>query len=231
MSEGARRAPSFLPRSGRNLRGMTPAQFAATYGPTARVVSNGTGIDNVVLMAQWANETAWGTAVFGNNLGNIRCSPTTFCRYATLDDFASACIATFHNGFYNAVLAATTAEAQLAALVASPWSSNHYGGNLHPFYDPLEAYELTPAQDAELTELLNGVRDISGALFQPTTDPTYGNFARLFEAKLKAAAANPPPATVDFTPVLNAITQVQTALTALQTAVTAIKVKTDRDLA
>ena len=210
---------------------MTPAQFVATYGGTAQVVSSGTGIDNVVLMAQWANETAWGTVVVGNNLGNIRCSPTTFCSYASLDDFASACIATFHNGFYDAVLSATTAEAQLAALVASPWSSNHYGGTLHPFYDPLEAYELTPTQDAELTELVNGIRDISGALFFPASDPTYGNFAKLFEAKLKAAAANPPPVTVDFTPVLNAIAQVQTALTALQTAVTAIKMKTDKDLA
>jgi hypothetical protein len=210
---------------------MTPAQFAATYNPTAQLVGQGTGIDNVVLLAQWANETAWGTVVVGNNLGNIRCSPTTFCRYATLDDFATACIATFHNGFYNAVLSATTAEDQLAALVASPWSSNHYGGTLHPFYDPLEAYEMTPAQDAALTEALAGVRDLNGALFYPTTDPTYGNFAKLFEAKLKAAAANPPPATVDFTPVLNAIAQVQTALTALQTAVTAIKAKTDKDLA
>src|SRR6267143_4271348 len=166
---------------------MTPAQFAATYGTTARTVSDGTGIDSAVLLAQWANETAWGTVVFGNNLGNIRCSPTSFCRYATLDDFAAACIATFHNGFYNAVLAATTAEAQLAALVASSWSSNHYGGTLRPFYDPLEAYEMTPAQDAALTEALAGVRDLNGALFYPTTDPTYGNFAKLFEAKLKAA--------------------------------------------
>src|SRR6267143_4017112 len=116
---------------------MTPAEFAATYNPTAHAVGRGTGIDNVVLLAQWANETAWGTVVVGNNLGNIRCSPTTFCRYATLDDFATACIATFHNGYYNAVLAATTAEAQLAALVASPWDSGHYGGTLHPFYDPL----------------------------------------------------------------------------------------------
>ena len=210
---------------------MTPAQFAAAYNPTAQAVGRGTGIDNVVLLAQWANETAWGTVVVGNNLGNIRCSPTTFCRYASLGDFVTACIATFHNGYYNAVLAATTAEAQLAALVASPWDSNHYGGTLHPFYDPLEAYEMTPAQDAALTEALNGVRDINGALFYPPTDPTYGNFAKLFEAKLKAAAANPPPATVDFTPVLNAIAQVQTAMTALQAAVTAIKTKTDKDLA
>src|SRR6266850_6934651 len=173
---------------------MTPAQFAGAYNPTARAVGGGTGIDNVVLLAQWANETAWGTVVVGNNLGNIRCSPTSFCRYASLSEFAAACIDTFHNGYYNAVLAATTAEAQLAALVASPWSSSHYGGSLQSFYVPLEAYEMTPEQDAALTEVLNGLRITNGALFRPVTDPTYGQYAKLFEAKLKAAAANPPPA-------------------------------------
>jgi hypothetical protein len=214
---------------------MTPAQFAGAYNATARTVSDGTGIDNVVLLAQWANETAWGTVVVGNNLGNIRCTPTAFCQYATLADFATACIATFHNGFYNAVLAATTPQAQLAALVASPWSSNHYGGSLDSFYQPLEAYEMTPAQDAALTEVLNGTRDLNLALFYGLGTPNpANNFSNLLDGKLKAAEATgppPPPATVDLTPVLNAIAQVQTALGALATAVTAIKAKTDKDLA
>jgi hypothetical protein len=78
---GRKRPPIAL-----NLGTMTPAEFAAKYNSTAHAVGRGTGIDNVVLLAQWANETAWGTVVVGNNLGNIRCSPTTFCRYATLDD-------------------------------------------------------------------------------------------------------------------------------------------------
>jgi hypothetical protein len=117
---------------------MTPLQFATAYFPTATRVSAGTGIDSTVLLAQWANETAWGTVVVSNNLGNIRCSPTTFCRYATLDDFATACVATFHNGFYEPVLRAGTPSAQLAAIVASPWSSGHYGGSLQSFYLPLE---------------------------------------------------------------------------------------------
>jgi len=203
---------------------MTPAQFAGSYNPTARAVGAGTGIDNVVLLAQWANETAWGTAVAGNNLGNIRCSPTNFCSYASLDDFATACIATFHNGFYNAVLAAKTPEDQLAALVASPWSSGHYGGNLHPFYDPLEAYEMTPAQDQTLNAIygiLSGARLPSKAADQALKD---------IEAAVHAIQ-KPPAPVVDFKPVLDAIAQVQTALAALQTAVTAIKVKTDKDLA
>jgi hypothetical protein len=132
---------------------MTPGDFAAAFGPTARLVSAGTGIDPVVLLAQWANETAWGTAVVGNNLGNIRCSPTSFCRYVSLEDFAAACVATFHNGFYDAVLAAPTADAQLAAIVASPWSSGHYGGSLQSFYVPLEVFEMTPEEHQWLQSL------------------------------------------------------------------------------
>lgn len=140
---------------------MTPGDFAARFGDTARVVSAGTGIDPIVLLAQWANETAWGTQLAGNNLGNIRCSPTTFCRYATLDDFAAACIATFHNGFYGAVLAATTAQDQLAAIVASPWSSGHYGGSLQSFYDPLEVYEMTPEEHAWLKAVYTVLSPVS----------------------------------------------------------------------
>jgi len=208
---------------------MTPAQFAATYGATARVVSDGTGIDNVVLLAQWANETAWGTVVVGNNLGNIRCSPTTFCRYATLDDFAAACIATFHNGSYNAVLAAKTAEAQLAALVASPWSSSHYGGNLHPFFDPLEAYEMTPSESATLSQVYYLLT--SGSDSYPGHPGTRPIITKAETDAILAAIKAVPPGTVDLQPVLTAIGQVQTSLTALQTAVTAIKAKTDKDLA
>src|SRR5216683_5214178 len=169
---------------------MTPADFSATYVTTARAVSDGTGIDSAVLLAQWANETAFGTVVVGNNLGNIRCSPTTFCTYATLDDFATACIATFHNGFYDAVLAATTPAAQLAALVASPWSGGHYGGTLQPFYDPVEVYEMTPGEDATLNRsdsILSGSRLRSKAVDQALID---------IEKEVKAIAS-PPPATVD----------------------------------
>lgn len=131
---------------------MTPQQFVAAYLPTAQRVSAGTGIDSFVLLAQWANETAWGAVIRGNNLGNIRCSPTSFCQYATLDDFADAAVRTFHNGYYPNVLAATTVAAQLAAIVASPWSSGHYGGSLQSFYEPLEALDLTPDQAQELKD-------------------------------------------------------------------------------
>ena len=159
---------------------MTPGDFAARFGITARTVSAGTGIDPIVLLAQWANETAWGTAVVGNNLGNIRCSATSFCQYATLGDFAAACVATFHNGFYSAVLAATTAQDQLAAIVASPWSSGHYGGSLQSFYDPLEVFEMTPSESAELH-----------AIYEQFVSPTFLTVDARFKAIRDQIAALP----------------------------------------
>jgi hypothetical protein len=109
---------------------MNAVDFHAAYAETARLVARGTGILPNVLLAQWAVETAWGEAVNNRcNLGNIRCSRVTFCQYATLDDFAAACVATWHNGNYPNVLGAGTAAAQLDAIAASPWSSDHYGGS------------------------------------------------------------------------------------------------------
>ncbi len=113
---------------------MTTTQFNGTYLHIAQLVSAGTGINAYVLLAQWACETDYGNVVVGNNLGNIRCSSTTFCQYATLDDFAAACIATWHNGYYSDVLLAQGVSAQLAAICASPWDAGHYGGSLAAFY-------------------------------------------------------------------------------------------------
>jgi hypothetical protein len=157
---------------------VTAQEFHVAYRPTADAVSRGTGIDAIVLLAQWANETAWGTVVVGNNLGNIRCSPSSFCRYATLGDFALACIATWHNGFYAAVLAAQGPAAQLAAIVASPWSSGHYGGSLQSFYIPLEAFEMTPDQDAKLEETRNKVNEVWDLLTRGTHAPQNPNWIR-----------------------------------------------------
>jgi hypothetical protein len=137
---------------------VTPAEFHSAYRGCADEVSAGTGIDPIALLAQWANETAWGQAVFGNNLGNIRCSPSTFCRYPTLDDFALAAIAVFHNGLYEPVLAADNAISQLEAIVASPWDSGHYGGSLDAYYTPLEEFELTPDEHIWLKAIYDQVR-------------------------------------------------------------------------
>ncbi len=210
---------------------MTPAAFAATYGSTARAVSAGTGIDPVVLLAQWANETQWGTQVSGNNLGNIRCG-TGFCQYATLADFAAACIATFHNGFYGPVLSARTAEAQLAAIVASPWAAGHYGGNLHPFYDPLEDFEMTPQEHDWLQQLHDSWLTRSANPTGPTAtllDTWIIARGQIADVQKKITAI--PPGSTDLTPVLNAIAtndaDLDTAIASLATSLTAVKTAGD----
>jgi len=119
---------------------VTPANFAGAYKTTAEQVWAGTGIAPSALLAQWANETAWGTSWAGApfNLANIENAGRVIA-YPSLAAFVQACIATWHNGFYSRVLAARTANDQLAAIVASPWSAGHYGGSLAGFYAPFAA--------------------------------------------------------------------------------------------
>lgn len=139
---------------------MTPKAFTESYLLTAQHVSAGTGIDPYVLLAQWACETGWGEFVYGYNLGNIRDKPGSFARYLSLSDFARACIDTWHNGYYPNVLAAQGAEAQLAAICASPWDAGHYGGSLQAFYAPLEVSDMTPAESALLTDTHNKTNEV-----------------------------------------------------------------------
>ena len=113
---------------------MTPQQFTATFLPYAEQVAAGTGIDDGVLLAQWAVETAWGSGEFNqNNLANIRCVAGIPCvggfsQFPTITDFVACAIATWHNGDYPDVLAARGAEPQMLAIGASPWDAGGYTG-------------------------------------------------------------------------------------------------------
>jgi len=149
---------------------VVPTYFQTVYMPEADAVSHGTGIDPYVLLAQWGRETGWGSVVNNqNNLANIRCPShpggpyDSFCQYPTLGDFALACIATWHNGYYAAVLAAVGAETQMAAICASPWDSGHYGGSLQPDYDLLEVSLMSDAQYTSLQATLGNVRATQAA--------------------------------------------------------------------
>ena len=170
---------------------MTPQDFAAAYLPTAQEVSRGTGIDSYALLAQWGVETAWGSAINNaNNLGNIRCSPTTFCEYASLEDFAAAAIATWRNGYYGAVLATAgqPVAAQLHAIGASPWDAGHYnngGGVGSSLIAAAGEIVLTDQEHQWLNFLYNDL--IAGAEDNPN-----GTAARLdrIEKALAAVAAH-----------------------------------------
>lgn len=177
---------------------MTPADFHAAYRPTADTVSAGTNIDAIVLLAQWANETAWGTHFAGaNNLGNIQSGGKSI-NYASLAAFAQACIATFNSGPYGAVIAAANTDDAMAALIASPWAAGHYGGNLHPWFDPLEGFELNKDQDFKLALLANDM--IGGA-----EDNQNGVAATVHRIEKAVKALASTGVQVDLTPVLNAI--------------------------
>jgi hypothetical protein len=128
---------------------VTPDEFAVTYRPEADEVSAGTGIDAEVLLAQWGVETDWGNNI-GNqcNLGNIRCiagipcSSYGFSQFPSLASFVTNCIATWHNGYYAAVLAARTSQAQLVAIGESPWDAGHYDDGSGPGSSIIDAFEL-----------------------------------------------------------------------------------------
>lgn len=111
---------------------MTPLalSFIANFGGIADQVAAGTGLSRWALLVQWAKETTLGTQILNrNNPGNIRCSSSTFCQYASLADFGDAAIATWHNGFYAGVLASAgqPVHNQLVAIGESPWDAGHYG--------------------------------------------------------------------------------------------------------
>ena len=125
---------------------MTPDQFKATYEDLADQMTDQLGLDPSVILAQWAIETAWASQLVGNNLANIRCSPTTFCVYPTLEDFAADYIAVMRQPNMAVILASVgkTVFMQMRALGQSPWDAGHYttGGNppgssLIPFQEAL----------------------------------------------------------------------------------------------
>lgn len=213
---------------------MTPPQFIAAYMATAQKVSAGTGIAPVVLLAQWANETAWSTSWAGApfNLGNIE-NKGVVIAYPSLDAFAQACIATFHNGFYNAVLAARNPIDQLNAIVASPWSAGHYGGSLMSFYQPIFAviggamifvFRHTTTGAEYLVDAA-GKRVITAAVAAALDAAAKaGGQAGLIVINADTALDQIPDAPtggggpVDLTPVLQAVAAVQAAVTRIETA-------------
>jgi len=102
--------------------------FAAQVLPYAQAAELATGVLVSVILAQWANETDWGTSpawVVGHNPAGI--SPGgVIARYPSVRAGVSAYIATMFDPDYGPVRAALGWNAQAVALGRSPWAAGHY---------------------------------------------------------------------------------------------------------
>ena len=102
--------------------------------PLARRASAATGVLTSVILAQWADETAYGTSndwTVKHNPGNV--SPGgVVATYPSLDAGVNAYILTMNGGLYQAVKQAFGWQAQCIALGRSPWASGHYDDGSGP---------------------------------------------------------------------------------------------------
>lgn len=120
---------------------MTPRAQAMSdrFGACADQLEAVSGINRWASLIQWSIETAFGSQEFGNNPGNIESGPGVFAQFASLNDFALAASAVWHqtnfinntypNGFepYRAAIAATDLRSGLLLIGQSPWDAGHYG--------------------------------------------------------------------------------------------------------
>lgn len=119
---------------------MDAKTFQSTYQPQADALASATGLNPLTFLAQFANETGWGTSQLANhnNLAGITYTDLTagfgqnfggFVAFGSLDTFVKCYLTVLsldvYAGFRNT--AGESVEAQLSALGASPWSSTHYG--------------------------------------------------------------------------------------------------------
>lgn len=116
--------------------------FAAWAGPLAVGLERATGVAALVIVAQWAHETGYGTSPLyleHRNLAGIRnarnkafrgpvAPGTTFRHYDTLGQSLDDWVRVIRLPDYDAVRAAHGIDAQIAALGASPWDAGHYRG-------------------------------------------------------------------------------------------------------
>ncbi len=122
--------------------------FEDQMGPYAIQAGNATGLDPGVILAQWAEESGWGTAAPGDNYAGIT-DPTTggFADYSSRQAFEQAYVSVVEQPNMSVITstASKTASplAQALAVGQSPWDAGHYldsgvqGGKLIDVYNEM----------------------------------------------------------------------------------------------
>jgi hypothetical protein len=132
---------------------MTPEEFFAEALPWAKMAYEATWVLPSVVLAQWADETAFGGSDWSprNNPGNVGDgSYGGQVVFPTLAAGVNAYIHTMLEPAYTAVGHASTPFLQCWALGASPWAAGHYGtpsgsdlwSIIQEYY--LQQYDLPP---------------------------------------------------------------------------------------
>ena len=115
---------------------MTPAQFVSTFLSEAQICASGTGLNPCLFLAQWADETGWGTSrafsvcrnLAGINPFNGYSDCDGYAQFSSYTESAHAEVTVLHNGLYSGVLATAgqSFDTQARALGNSPWASGKY---------------------------------------------------------------------------------------------------------
>jgi hypothetical protein len=133
---------------------MNAETFITQLGNWAKWAGKRTGLHPIVILAQWADETGWGTSeawTVGHNPAGI--SPNgAIAHYADVEEGMNRYVETMKLPYYDHVRAAFNggAHAQAIALGQSPWAAGQYGGHAHPGAD------LVSIMDRDLSDFDGG---------------------------------------------------------------------------
>lgn len=131
--------------------------FITNYAAAAARAAADTGLWTSVVLAQWADETDYGTSrafLLGNNFAGVSGAGVVLS-YPSQAAGLQAYIDTMNDADYNAVRAAKAAGArdQAVALGESPWATSHYeaigGGPGSALVGIIDALNLTTYDGAE----------------------------------------------------------------------------------
>lgn len=114
--------------------------FFTKMMPYAVEASNRTHVPVSVILAQWANESAYGTsdlAKNANNFGGINHTGNSiaagtygaYAKYSDINQFVDDYVRVLNLSYYDKVRAAGTVDGAVRALGDSPYAGSHYSVN------------------------------------------------------------------------------------------------------